>query len=52
YGSPYLLQQIVPQLPPDLPYVFSHGQLPAAQAIALRTLLGMMQPQQAGEFTD
>jgi len=38
YGSPYILDQFVPALPPDVPYVFSYGQMPQAQAIALKTL--------------
>lgn len=39
YGSPYVLEQFVPDLPPELPYVFSYGQMPEAQTIALDTLL-------------
>jgi beta-glucosidase len=38
YGSPYVLDQFLP-LPPEVPCVFSYGQMPAAQAIALSTLL-------------
>ena len=38
YGSPYILDQFVPQLPADVPYVFCYGQMPQAQAIALATL--------------
>lgn len=38
YGSPYLLEQFLPALPRTIPYVFSYGQMPAAQAIALETL--------------
>lgn len=38
YGSPYVLDQFLP-LPPEVPCVFSYGQMPAAQAIALKTLL-------------
>lgn len=38
YGSPYVLDAFLPQLPPELPYVFTYGQMPAAQAIALQTL--------------
>ncbi len=40
YGSPYVLDEFLPHLPPDLPYVFTYGQMPAAQAIALQTLWG------------
>ncbi len=38
YGSPYVWQQLLAILPQDLPAVFSYGQMPAAQAIALQTL--------------
>jgi beta-glucosidase len=38
YGSPYILEMLRPQLPKDVPYVFSYGQMPDAQAIALKTL--------------
>ena len=38
YGSPYVLEQFLPQLPSDVPYVFSYGQMPTAQAIALNAL--------------
>ncbi|MEB3831853.1 glycoside hydrolase family 3 protein [Phormidium sp. CCY1219] len=40
YGSPYVLKQLQPDLPPEIPYVFSYGQMSAAQAIALETLFG------------
>jgi beta-glucosidase len=40
YGSPYVLEAIVPRLPPDVPYVFTYGQMPAAQTIALGALFG------------
>ena len=39
YGSPYVLE-FLPILPPAIPCVFSYGQLPVAQAIALEALLG------------
>lgn len=38
YGSPYILEQFRPQLPADLPWVFTYGQMPTAQAIALDAL--------------
>jgi beta-glucosidase len=38
YGSPYVLEQFVLSLPSDVPYVFSYGQMPSAQAIALEAL--------------
>jgi beta-glucosidase len=40
YGSPYVKKQFLPLLPPDIPCVFSYGQIPAAQAIALDALFG------------
>jgi beta-glucosidase len=39
YGSPYVLEQFLPALPASVPCVFSYGQMPVAQAIALKTLL-------------
>ncbi|MGK7900801.1 MAG: glycoside hydrolase family 3 N-terminal domain-containing protein [Hormoscilla sp.] len=38
YGSPYILDKSIPELPPEVPYVFTYGQMPEAQAIALATL--------------
>lgn len=38
YGSPYVLDRFLPSLPSDVPYVFSYGQMRAAQAIALKSL--------------
>ncbi|WP_199321133.1 glycoside hydrolase family 3 N-terminal domain-containing protein [Microcoleus sp. FACHB-831] len=40
YGSPYIRGQFVAQLPPEIPCVFSYGQTPQAQAIALKVLFG------------
>ena len=39
YGSPYVLEQTL-VLPLEVPSIFSYGQMPLAQAIALRTLFG------------
>lgn len=39
YGSPYVLDQFLPALPLNVPYVFTYGQMPAAQAIALEALI-------------
>ncbi len=39
YGSPYILEQFVLDLPSNVPYVFSYGQMPLAQAIGLEALL-------------
>ena len=44
YGSPYVLEQFLPELPPDTPYVFSYGQMPQAQAIALDVLFSQSTP--------
>lgn len=38
YGSPYLLEKFTQAMPPDVPYVFTYGQMPQAQAIALQAL--------------
>jgi beta-glucosidase len=40
YGSPYILDQFLPALPADVPYVFSYGQMQQGQAIALQSLFG------------
>lgn len=39
YGSPYILEDLTAELPADVPYVFTYGQMPAAQEIALAELL-------------
>jgi beta-glucosidase len=39
YGSPYLMADFAPHLPPEVPCVFCYGQMPAAQSIALNKLL-------------
>jgi beta-glucosidase len=60
YGSPYVLADLLPLLPPRIPYVFTYGQMPAAQAIALEALVnandtqGQHSAQEQGdrEFTD
>ncbi|MEG4855902.1 glycoside hydrolase family 3 N-terminal domain-containing protein [Microcoleus sp. K1-B6] len=41
YGSPYVLEQFLPHLPPSLPYVFCFGQMPAAQSLVLEVLFGI-----------
>jgi beta-glucosidase len=38
YGSPYVWQQLLPLLPAEIPAVFSYGQIPMAQMIALEKL--------------
>lgn len=38
YGSPYLLEPVRSMLTPAMPYVFTYGQMPQAQAIALEAL--------------
>lgn len=58
YGNPYSLEQFVAQLPAEIPYVFSYGQMPAAQSLALNALLKSTQTstqlttQHNREFTD
>lgn len=55
YGSPYVMQHVRSQLPTDVPFVFSYGQMPAAQAVAFQALLtGIRSPLQSNvqEFTD
>ncbi|MEG3986915.1 glycoside hydrolase family 3 N-terminal domain-containing protein [Microcoleus sp. S28C3] len=41
YGSPYVLEQFLPHLPPSIPYVFCFGQMPVAQSLALEVLFGI-----------
>jgi beta-glucosidase len=41
YGSPYLMADFAPLLPPEIPCVFCYGQMAAAQSIALKKLFGM-----------
>jgi beta-glucosidase len=38
YGSPYNLEGIIPLLPPNVPWVFSYSQLPAAQLAVMQSL--------------
>jgi beta-glucosidase len=38
YGSPYILDWLKPQIPENLPYVFTYGQNQVAQQLALTTL--------------
>ncbi len=49
YGSPYVLEQFLPDLPAATPYVFSCGQMPQAQAIALEVLFS--RPLSVSAFT-
>lgn len=44
YGSPYVLQKFLPHLPLNTPFVFSYGQMPQAQAIALDVLFSQSIP--------
>ncbi len=41
YGSPYVLEQFLPHLPPSIPYVFCFGQMATAQSLALELLFGI-----------
>ncbi|MEG3887715.1 glycoside hydrolase family 3 N-terminal domain-containing protein [Microcoleus sp. herbarium19] len=47
YGSPYVLEQFLPHLPPSIPYVFCFGQMPTAQSIALELLFGIQKTSDA-----
>ena len=38
YGSPYVLEQL--SLPENMPWVFTYGQMPIAQTLAIATLAG------------
>ena len=40
YGSPYLMADFEPLLPPEIPCVFCYGQMATAQSIALERLFG------------
>jgi beta-glucosidase len=51
YGSPYLWHSLRGLLPPDLPAVWSPGQMPEAQALVLDQM-GLGQMESAGGFTD
>lgn len=44
YGSPYLLETMRPLLGSNIPYRFSYGQMPRAQAIALASLFNQVMP--------
>lgn len=57
YGSPYVVEQFFPKLPPNIPSAFTYGQFAAAQAIALHALFERLEMGQltAGgdrQFTD
>ena len=41
YGSPYVLEWFKEQIDSRLPWVYSFGQMPAAQALACQVLFGM-----------
>ncbi len=41
YGSPYVLEQFLPHLPPTIPYIFCFGQMPAAQSLTVELLFGI-----------
>jgi beta-glucosidase len=43
YGSPYILEQFRPHLRAQTPYVYSYGQMPEAQAIALEVLFDQIE---------
>ena len=41
YGSPYVLDWFFSQISSELPWLFTYGQMPIAQAIALKTLFNL-----------
>jgi beta-glucosidase len=41
YGSPYILDWFLSQLPDGLPWIFTYGQIPIAQAIACKRMLNL-----------
>ena len=41
YGSPYVLDWFCSQIPSELPWLFTYGQMPIAQAIALKQLFNL-----------
>jgi len=51
YGSPYLWEDLLPLLPPELPAGWSPGQMPLAQA-ELLVALGLGGTGGPGDFTD
>ena len=51
YGSPYLWEELLPLLPPELPAGWSPGQMPLAQA-ELLVALGLGGTSGPGDFTD
>jgi beta-glucosidase len=53
YGSPYVLERLISLLADDVPVLFSYGQVPDAQQIALARLFGtatMTKPTKEGMF--
>lgn len=54
YGSPYVLGQLLPQLAPTVPYGFTYGHTPEAQATLLAALWPPAQRRGGGlsDFTD
>ncbi|PZV25541.1 MAG: beta-glucosidase [Snowella sp.] len=46
YGSPYVLDWFLPLFSDNLPWIFSYGQMPQAQAIAWEELLDLAKPSQ------
>jgi beta-glucosidase len=41
YGSPYILNWFISQLPHDLPWAFSYGQMPSAQTVTCQKLFNL-----------
>ncbi len=41
YGSPYILEQLTPAMDSEIPCIFSYGQMPQAQTVALHVLFNV-----------
>ena len=52
YGSPYLWEELQPLLDSTLPALYSPGQMPVAQRLALRELLPDSSAGFSADFTD
>jgi beta-glucosidase len=47
YGSPYILEWFQARIAPDLPWIFSYGQIPVAQKLACEAILNLNPSAQA-----
>ena len=51
YGSPYILDWFVTKIFPELPWIFTYGQMPEAQKIALETIFNLATDGLQGSFS-